>query len=81
MEFRQSLYDPCLFIYEKEGRTAFIGLYVDDGLLVGSDRNHLHAIRADLQDSFKLTVTKDIKKFLGLEVTVTEGSIQLHQEE
>ncbi len=81
MVFRQSRYDSCLFIYEnEEGNTAFIGLYVDDGLVAGNDKNHLHAIIASIQDSFKITVAEDVKKFLGIEITGTETCIQLHQE-
>ena len=42
--------------------------------------NHLHAIMASIKDSFKLTVTEDIKQFLGMEITKTDKYIQLHQE-
>ncbi len=78
MGFRQSFYDSCFFIYEsEEGNTAFIGLYVDDGLVAGIDTNHLYAIIAI---SFKVTITEDVRKILGIENTGTETCIQLHQE-
>ncbi len=83
--FRQSLYDHCLFIYDStdcdgDDIECFIGLYVDDGILIGKDKAQLRAVMASIKDSFKLTVTDDVKKFLGIEITVTSTEIQLHEQ-
>jgi hypothetical protein len=62
--FRKSLYDHCLFTYDSKDADdkeieCYIGLYVDDGILIGKDKCQLHAAMASIKDSFKLTVTAD----------------------
>jgi len=53
MQFRQSLFDPCLFIYEDvNGRTVYIGLYVDDGLLIGNDDELMQEFLDCFENSF-----------------------------
>jgi len=80
--FRQSLYDPCLFICtNSEGNTLYIGLYVDDGIIMQKDINHLHAVRSSIEDNFKITWTTDVKKFFGLEINNNNDCLQLLQEE
>lgn len=81
MGFVQSLYDPCLFMLQTEdGCIVFIGIYVDDGLCVGNNSELLDEILDCLAESFKMTITKDVKKFLGLEITISEVTVQIHQE-
>ncbi len=37
LHFRSSPYDPCLYVYNKDGKKALISLYLDDLLLASSD--------------------------------------------
>jgi len=79
--FIQCPFDPCLFGYmNSEENIIFIALYVDDGLMIGSNLNHMDAVLASLQDEHPMTITHDVEKFLGIEITETEVCIQLHQE-
>lgn len=65
----------------KNGITVLIGLYVDDDLLTGDNQEFMDQIMINLKKSFKITHTKNVRKFLGLEISVTRNSVQLHQEQ
>ncbi|OXA41630.1 Copia protein [Folsomia candida] len=78
--FRSSLHDPCLFIYERDGNTVLIGLYVDDGLMCGNNGGFMESIILNLRKSFKMTTKTNVKMFLGLEIVFTKEAIQIHQE-
>ncbi len=42
LHFQSSPYDPCLYVFNKDGKKALISLYVGDLLLASSDLEFLH---------------------------------------
>ena len=57
--------NPCVYI-RLDG--TFIVIYVDDLLIIGSNRR-MHAIRHRLAERFDVTVLGEVKHFLGMVVT------------
>ena len=69
--------EQCLF--KRENSDSILGIYVDDGILIGSDPSELARIVKELSAEFKMTATKNPKIFVGLEITKEDGRIKLTQ--
>lgn len=78
--FKQSQFDPCLFISEK----VICLCYVDDCLFFAKDENDIDAVIQSLQrpepTKFDLTIEEDVAGFLGINLHRNEdGTIELLQ--
>ena len=77
--FKQSDADPCLFIRKQGEKKLMLALYVDDGLVAGTDKKELQEFEKELKSEFKITA-KPASYFLGLEINRdTEGNIKVGQ--
>ena len=65
--------DPCLLVRKNKYGTCFIGIYVDDNLMIG----HLSAIDAAIKDlkqhGLVLKVEDDFHDYLSCEIVFSEG--------
>ncbi|GBN06835.1 Retrovirus-related Pol polyprotein from transposon TNT 1-94 [Araneus ventricosus] len=52
VKFKQSTFDPCIFIRKEKGKKIIICLYVDDLLIAGSDPNEVKTVINLLQNEF-----------------------------
>ncbi len=66
LHFQSSPYDPCLYVYNKDGKKALISLYVDDLLLASSDLKFLHFLKEELCNRFKMEDCGEASVCLGL---------------
>lgn len=71
--------DQCLF--KKDDGDIILGIYVDDGILIGKDQRKIDMILEDLSKEFKMTVIKKPKTFVGLEIHQDREHIKLGQTE
>ena len=77
--FVQSTADPCLFSRVRDARELFVAIYVDDGLIVGTDEKDVSNFVDVLKREFKITENK-AECFLGLQIVRQEdGSLFIHQ--
>ena len=77
--FKQSDADPCLFIRKQGEKKLMLALYVDDGLVAGTDKKELQEFEKELKSEFKITA-KPASYFLGLEINRdAEGNIKVGQ--
>jgi len=58
-----------------------LGIYVDDGILIGNDLQEIEETIKQLKTEFKMTVIYKPKTFVGLELLREENIIKLKQEE
>lgn len=71
--------DPCAFVSTKDGNILILAIYVDDGLIAGSNDECIQRVIELLQKQFKMKLV-NVDCFLGLEIkTMADGSIFLHQ--
>lgn len=66
--FKQSKADQAVFYYKE---TIFI-VYVDDGILIGPNKDKINKIIQELQEKYKLTDEGDLNEYLGIKVERTK---------
>jgi len=71
--------EQCLF--KKKNNEIILAIYVDDGLLVGSDIEEINKILIELASEFKIKVSRNTKMFVGHEIKTEEDCLILSQEE
>lgn len=78
--FYQSDGDPCFYTYIKGNETILLAIYVDDGLIAASSEHLIDKLLNDLSKQFKITSTKNVTSYLGLEICkLKNGSIFIYQ--
>ena len=72
--------DPCLFVQEKDGHKMLLTIYVDDGLIAGTNLKQIDQFLYKLQSEFKITVSDSLDCFLGMQIErQKDESIFVHQ--
>lgn len=78
--FIESKSDPCLFTRERHGEDLEIILvYVDDTLIMASNRKTADAIKELMRSKFEMTDVEDADKVIGVEIFRVEGGVCLGQ--
>ena len=62
--FKQSKADKCVFY---KGNTIFV-VYVDNGILIGPDKNEIDNIIASLKENYDLTDEGNLNEYLGIKI-------------
>lgn len=80
--FVQSEADPCLYVYVNGEERAYLALFVDDGVIVVTHEHLIDELFCNLRQRFEITCTKNIKNYLGIEVSrLNDGSVFICQSE
>ena len=76
----ESNVDPCLFVRKTKTSKLIVVIYVDNGLVAGTDETEIEEFLNGLKTEFKITVST-AQQYLGIQIVMTpDGSILLHQE-
>src|SRR5579862_9604022 len=80
-DFKQSEFDPCIFIHQNDkGERIYIALYVDDLIIAGENDDEIQTIKRRLGERFEMKDLGIAEKFLGIEIEYgSDGSIKIHQ--
>jgi len=78
-DFNSLSSEQCLF--KKKNNEIILGIYVDDGLLVGSDIEEINKILKELASEFKIKISRNTKIFVGLEIKTEGDCLILSQKE
>lgn len=79
MSFKESSIDPSLFILNQDEFIAFLFVYVDDIVIVGSIKAGVQKTISRLNKEFPLRVLGELKFFLGIQVSYLKDGIHLAQ--
>jgi len=71
----QTQSDRCVFT----NGNIFLAIFVDDGILVGSDKHEMKKILFELAKDFKIKINENPTNFLGMEINRTSEGILLTQ--
>ena len=69
--------EQCIF--KHSNNNLILGIYVDDGILLGKDINQMNNLLEEMEKVFEIKVCKNPNVFLGMEVCIKTGKIRLTQ--
>lgn len=72
--------DPCLYVKTCKKKKSFILLYVDDMLIITNTEAEYERVRNHLAGQFTITCLGDVKHYLGIRVTRSDGQFFLNQQ-
>jgi len=75
-----SLADPCLGKIKLNSSWVYIGIYVDDVLMIGN-KNELNILSAKLKQTFGIRTKFPVEEFVGCKLQHDKAGITLHQSE
>ena len=81
LEFKKSVYEPCLYIKRDGNLLTIIALYVDDFLLFSNDSRSTELLKSQLMTEFRIKDLGEVRQFLGMRIKRDENSICLDQEQ
>lgn len=73
LAWTQGKVDPCLFIRERQNKAEYLALYVDDILVAATSRKEIEEIKDQLESSFALKDTGQMKHLLGMQIQILPG--------
>ena len=77
--FVQSQADQCIYIGLFNGTKVFLIIYVDDALVISSDKLLIKEIIEYLKQAFKIKELS-FKYFVGMQIDYVDNSLYIHQE-
>ncbi|PNF15497.1 hypothetical protein B7P43_G17001 [Cryptotermes secundus] len=77
--FKQSEYDKCLYVRNKDGKPIYILLYVDDFIIASKDLQEMTVLKNKLKEKFKVKDLGNLKYFLGIRIIRKEQTMHLSQ--
>lgn len=69
--------EQCIF--KRENNTLILGIYVDDGIIIGKDMQEMNNLLDELRREFEIKVYRNPSTFLGMELCIEKGKIKLTQ--
>jgi hypothetical protein len=70
--------DQCIFRSKKDG--LFLAIHVDDGIVFGKEMEKIENLMKKLKEEFEITIYKEPKVYLGIDITRNKDGIFLSQE-
>ena len=81
MQFKQSVHDPCLYIYKQEKTYTLLVIVVDDILLATNDIKHAQRFEKEMTKIFDLKSMGVPKYMIGMNIKRSRNKLQVSQEE
>ncbi|XP_062539240.1 uncharacterized protein LOC134207551 [Armigeres subalbatus] len=80
MGFYQSMADPCLYIRQKDGKSIFVLIYVDDVIVICFTEEEFAEVIEVMKQNFTISVMNNLRFFLGIRVRMVDGRYCLDQQ-
>jgi len=69
--------EQCIF--KRSDSDIILSIYVDDGLLIGSNTHLMDMFLKQLNEEFKIKINRDSKSYVGLELNKSKNTLHLNQ--
>ena len=80
MGFKQSNYDPCIYVLNSGGEIVIIAVYVDDIIIAGKTEEIIQQYIKEITEKFDVTDMGTLHHFLGTKITYADsGNIWIGQ--
>lgn len=81
LDFKNSLYEPCLFTKTKGEVKIIVALYVDDFLIFSNCPVESKKLKDTLGSEFKLKDLGPVRQYLGMRINVSKNVITVDQQQ
>ena len=71
LKFKQSTSEPCIYV-STEGETLYLGVYVDDVIVVGTTDERIKEVKDALSRKFEFKDIGRLHYFLGMTIRQTD---------
>ena len=80
MGFKQSSYDPCIYVLNSGGEIVIIAVYIDDIIIAGKTKEIIQQWIKEITEKFYVTDMGTLHHFLGIKITYADsGNIWIGQ--
>lgn len=69
--------DQCIFRNEKG--TMYLGIHVDDGVVLGNEQSEIKKLLKKLEENFEMMVNENPSHYLGMEIKRTDRALTITQ--
>lgn len=80
LNFKKSIYEPCLYTQKEGELLTIVALYVDDFLIFSNDCKTADILENELSRHFKIKNLKEVKQFLGMRIRRSKDCVIIDQE-
>lgn len=81
LNYKKSVYEPCLFIKSSGNLKTFVALFVDDFFIFSNCSSEVDHLKNKLSARFKLQDLGQLRKCLGMNVKIKRDKICIDQEQ
>jgi hypothetical protein len=71
--------EHAIYFWQNENVQLVVGVYVDDLIITGSDRNNIRSFKEEMTVAFKMSDLGLLHYYLGIEVKQSASGISLSQ--
>ena len=80
MGFKQSSYDPCIYVLNSGGEIVIIAVYIDDIIIAGNTEEIVQQYIKEIAEKFDMTDMGTLHHFLAMKITYADsGNIWIGQ--
>ena len=79
MKFRQSSYDPCIYVRSEENEVFIIAIYVDDMIFGGENEMTINEVKKRVAEKFDVEDMGKLHHFLGVKIIQSTSYIWIGQ--
>lgn len=80
LNFKRSIFEPCIYTKKDNNLLTIIALYVDDFLIFSNDCKNSKILKECLSSEFKIKDLGQVKQFLGMTICKKKDCLMLSQE-
>jgi hypothetical protein len=77
--FQMTLSEHAIYVRRNGNVQLVVGLYVDDLIIIGSDRDNINSFKEEMAAAFKISDLGLLHYYLGIEVKQSASGISLSQ--
>jgi hypothetical protein len=79
LEFKKTSSEPAIYTRKRETSQFVVGVYVDDLVITGADRDDIVVFKKEMTEAFKMSDLGLLRYYLGIEVKQNSNGITLSQ--
>ena len=80
IDFKQSIVEPCIYIYDDHNSKVIVGIYVDDLIIASQSLEQIHFMKNALMIRYSMKDLGDLNMIIGIKIIRDSNGISMNQE-